>query len=127
MTASPKTLRTRNMTAARRSLKLILDTANRHLKQLESGVVPGDTFAASVAKYEAALITLGVLDMLGEDSVADGPATVEVPLDALEALVLFARGFVTEAGRTPGSPIDQLTRAVYPDGIVPAEQGASGG
>jgi len=126
MTAtSSKTLRKQNLTAAKRSLKLILAAAQRHLDQLDAGEVPGDTFTASVVKYEQALVTLGVLEMLGVDATAD-EATVEVRVDALEALVLFAHGFVTEAGRTPGSPIDELTRAVYPDGIVPGPQEVPG-
>ena len=120
MTASPSTLRKRNMTAALRSLKLIRDAVLLHLDILEGGGVPESTFTASVAKYEAALNVLHALDALGENVSDNG--TVEVRADALEALVLFAHGFVTEAGRQPGSPIDELTRAVYPDGIVPAPE-----
>lgn len=118
MTASLKTLRTRNMTAALRSLKLLRDAVTVHLDILEGGGVPESSFTASVTKYEAALVTLRVLDALGED--ASGNGTVEVSVEALEALVLFAHGFITEEGRQPGSPIDELTRAVYPDGIAPA-------
>jgi hypothetical protein len=120
MTTSPKTLRTRNMTAAKRSLTLIRDAVLTHLDILEEGNVPESSFGASVVKYETALSALRTLDALGENDA--GEATVEVRADALEALVLFAHGFVTEEGRAPGSPIDELTRAVYPDGIVPAEQ-----
>lgn len=119
MPASPKTLRNRNLTAAKRSLKLIQDAVSEHLVALNDGVVPGDGFLASALKYEAARTALVTLDMLGENGENAEPDTVEVRADALEALVLFAHGFVTEAGRTPGSPIDELTRAVYPDGIVP--------
>lgn len=121
MTTSPKTLRNRNLTAAKRSLKIIGEAVTEHQATLEDGGVPESSFTASVVKYEAALTTLHTLDTLGEEGPA-GEATVEVRADALEALVLFAHGFVTEAGRQPGSPIDELTRAVYPDGIVPAEQ-----
>jgi hypothetical protein len=126
MTAtSSKTLRNRNLAAAKRSLKLIQEAVTEHLAALGDDVVPGDGFLASVLKYEAARTRLELLEMLGVDATAD-EATVEVRVDALEALVLFAHGFVTEAGRTPGSPIDELTRAVYPDGIVPGPQEVPG-
>jgi hypothetical protein len=126
MTAtSSKTLRNRNLAAAKRSLKLIQEAVTEHLAALEAGGVSEGNFTASVVKYEQARLTLGMLDALGVDATAD-EATVEVRVDALEALVLFAHGFVTEAGRTPGSPIDELTRAVYPDGIVPGPQEVPG-
>ena len=113
------TLRKRNMTAAKRSLTLIRDAVLTHLDILEDGGVPESSFTASLAKYETALITLRTLDALGEDCAGTGPAdddTVEVRRDDLEALVLFAREFTTEAGRPPGSPLGNLTQAVYPDG-----------
>ena len=97
-----------------RSLKLILATAQRHLDQLDAGEVPGDTFAASVGKYEQALVTLGVLEMLGEDDIADD-GTVEVQREGLAALIELLRasdvGYVIQDAEE-GSVLDSIVALV---------------
>ena len=47
-----KAARTRQLTAARRSLKLIQDALPDHVAALADGVVPEDGFLASALKYE---------------------------------------------------------------------------
>jgi hypothetical protein len=120
MPATIATLRRRSKASAIRSLELVRDAAVQHLGLLKEDVIPKSNFWPSVQKYEYARVILTALDMLSEDGAA-GSETVEVRLDDLEALVLFAHEFTTEAGRQPGSPIGNLTLAAFPDG-VPGEE-----
>ena len=117
MPATAKTLRSRNMTAAKRSLKLIREMATADLDTLGNGVVPEGSFAASVATYEKALAVLRTLDALGE---APPPgkgwlATVEVSRDNLDVLIHLLRqsdmaGVIEQAEE--GSPVGELLAAV---------------
>lgn len=124
MTASPRTLRTRNMTAAKRSLTLIRDAVLLHLDILEDGTVPESSFTASVTKYEAALTALRTLDALGEDGT-DDPGIVEVQREGLAALIDLLRasevGYAIQDAED-GSLLADVLTAIYPDGIVPEPQ-----
>jgi hypothetical protein len=121
MPASPKTLRSRNMTAAKRSARLIRDGAAADLATLENEGVPESSFAASVATYEKALTVLRTLDMLGEDGTPPGKgwlATVEVSRDDLDLLIHLLRqsdvaGVIERA--EDSSPIGHLLAAVAPE------------
>ena len=118
MTTTPKTLRSRNMTAAKRSLTLIRDGAAADLATIENGGVPESSFTASVATYEKALTVLRTLDALGEAAPADGEgwlATVEVYRDDLDVLIHLLRqsdvaGVITQA--EDNSPIGHLLAAI---------------
>ena len=121
MSTSPKTLRSRNMTAAKRSLTLIREMATADLDTLGNGVVPEGSFAASVATYEKALTVLRTLDALGEAPPPPGEgwlATVEVHRDNLDLLINLLRqsdmaGVIAQAEE--GSPIGELLAAVAPE------------
>lgn len=124
--------RARHLAAAKRSLKLLREAAAEHHVALEDGVIPESSFLVSAVKYDQALACLNLLDSLSEPA-GTGPDTAAGPEDGmaevsrqdLAALVLFAHGFVTEAGRLPGSPIARLTEAAFPDGIpVPGQAAA---
>ena len=123
MTTSPKTLRNRNLAAAKRSLKLILAAAQRHLDQLDAGEIPGDTFTASVTKYEHALVTLGVLEMLGENGAQEDNGEVSVSRDGLTALIELLRasdvGYIIHDAEE-GSVLDSIVALVGTG--EPAEQ-----
>jgi hypothetical protein len=118
MTTTPKALRSRNMTMAKRSLTLIRDAAVAALATLENGGVPDEAFAASVATYEKALAVLRTLDMLGEAAPPPGKgwlATVEVGRDNLDLLIHLLRqsdmaGVIAQA--EDNSPIGKLLAAV---------------
>ena len=118
MTTSPKTLRSRNMAALKRSLTLIRDASVAALTTTENGGVPDEAFAASVATYEKSLTVLRTLDTLGEDAPPDGegqPDPVEVSRDDLDVLVGLLRqsdmaGAIALAER--GSPVGRLLAAV---------------
>jgi hypothetical protein len=133
MSTSPKTLRNRNLTAAKRSLKLIRDEVLKHLDILENDGVPESTFTASLAKYETTLIVLRTLDALGKDYVEAGDSQasdgeVSVSRDGLAALIELLRssevGFAIHDAKDGSllSDLINVVAAVYPDGIVPAEQ-----
>ena len=118
MTTTPKALRSRNMTAAKRSARLIRDEVTDHLTALEEDKVPESSFAASVTTYEKALTVLRTVDALGEDAPPDGEgglATVEVRRDSLDLLIHLLRqssvaGVIEQA--EDGSPIGELLAAV---------------
>jgi ABC-type microcin C transport system permease subunit YejE len=117
MTATPKALRTRNMTAAKKAAALIRDAILLHISILEEGKVPESSFTASIAKYETALTTLRVLDVLGE-AAPEGKgwlATVEVSKNDLDLLLHLLRqsdmaGVIAQA--EDSSPIGHLLAAV---------------
>lgn len=109
MTTSQSTLRKRNLTAAKRSLKLILEGAQAHLDILDNGEVPEGSFAPSFTKYLEALGNLRVLDALGE-AVSDN-GTVEVSVEALTGLVELLRasevGYAIQDAEE-GSPLSDI-------------------
>ena len=119
MPASPKTLRTRNMTAAKRSLKLILEEAQAQLATLENGGVPDSGFMPSVIKYEQALTALRTLDALDRDAPDDAIEVLVQPgdLDVLLRLVRVQFGPDALAG---DSPLGHLAAAAWPDGVPAA-------
>jgi hypothetical protein len=128
MTTSPKTLRNRNLTAAKRSLKLILDELEKHQTALENGEIPEVSIAASLVKYETGLIVLRTLDALGKDYVearsqesSDGE--VSVSRDGLAALIELLRasdvGYVIHDAEE-GSVLDSIVALVGTG--EPAEQ-----
>ena len=117
MSTSPKTLRTRNMTAAKRSLKLILEEAQSQLATLENGGVPDSGFMPSVLKYEQARTALDILLTLGEDGPADD-GTGEVRLDDLGLFIRLVHQVVpgTDALQAD-SPLGRLAAVAYPGGL----------
>ena len=118
MPANAKTLRSRNMTAAKRSLKLIREMATADLDTLGNGVVPEGSFAASVATYEKALTVLRTLDSLGEVAPPDGeggPDLVGVVRNDLYVLTVLLRqsdmaGMLAQAKED--SPIGRVMAAI---------------
>lgn len=128
-------LRTRNLAAARRSLKLIAEAAAADLATLENGGVPDlGAFRASTPKYEQALLSVVLLDSL-DDSLAieangadgSGPPEVEVRHDDLAALVALVRDFITETGANPDegdTSYTRLTAALQNGQPEPAAAGA---
>ncbi len=123
MSASPKTLRTRNMTAAKRSLSLIEQAVAEHRKALDAGEVPESGFAVYVLKYEttlAALRTLGALD-------GDAPADDAVDTQAREDLAVLVRLVGAQFGPEAlqgDSPLGRVAAVAFPDGLPAApEQG----
>lgn len=121
MTTTPKALRTRNMTAAKRSLALIRDAAEQHMSILEEGQVPESNFWASTYKYEQARLTLSLLDSLGEDAGQDGNPDEDpdsgvgwatVRLDDLSLLIQVLREFV------PADTLEMLEESDQFRGLV---------
>jgi len=127
MTANPaRTRRTRNLTAAKRSLKLIQEAITEHQAALEAGDVPRDGFTASVIKYEHARIALGTIDALadGEPALDAGEPVLdagEIPAGVREDLAPLievlnqpwaraALGMPAEIA--PDSPLGRLTAAL---------------
>ena len=118
MPATAKTLRSRNMTAAKRSLTLIRDGADAELATIGNGGVPESSFAASVATYEKALTVLRTLDALGEAAPPDsegGPDSVEVARNDLYVLTVLLRqsdmaGMLAQAKED--SPIGRVMAAI---------------
>lgn len=119
MSTTPKALRARNMTAAKRSATLIRDGILQHLEILAEGKIPESSFTASVAKYEASLVTLRALDALdGGDPAPDGEVLVRPgDLDVLLRLVRVQFGPDALAG---DSPLGHLAAAAWPDGVPAA-------
>lgn len=113
MTTS-KALRSRNLTAARRSLKLIAEAAAQHKGLLEEDTVPEASFAVHALSYDRALAVVRAVDALddGDDVKGEGwLATVEVSLDDLDILVGVLRQSdmaiaIEQAG--PGSPLGNI-------------------
>ena len=106
------------MTAAKRSLKLILEEAQSQLATLENGGVPDSGFMASVIKYEQARANLDILLTLGADTPADGEVLVQPgDLDVLLRLVRVQFGPDALAG---DSPLGHLAAAAWPDGVPAA-------
>lgn len=64
----------RRMTAAKRSLKLVIEASAQHLGLLESNPpqLPESSFLAHAVKYDQALGELRLLALLGEDTDAGG-------------------------------------------------------
>lgn len=105
-------MRARQVAAAKRSLALIIETANHHMELLEAGEVPESSFLASANKYDQALGTLAVLSELAGNvpgsPEADG--LVEVQAADLQALVSAARMAFPNAG----APLARLESAIPP-------------
>lgn len=122
MSTTPKTLRTRNMTAAKRSLKLILEEAQAHLATLENGGVPGSGFMPSVLKYEQARTALDILLALDNGDAPADDGTGEVRLDDLGLFIRLVHQVMpgTDALQ-PDSPLGRLAAVAYPGGL-PAVQ-----
>ena len=96
-----KSARTRRLTAAKKSLKLIRDAATQHLGLLESGQLPEADFLPSAVKYTPGLAELRLLDMIteGSEQAANGTAELE-PADVaalLETIRAFVPGTVLAA------------------------------
>jgi len=127
-------LRSKNLAAAKRSLKLIAEQAAADLAVFENGGVPAlGAFRASLAKYEQALLAVSLLDSLGDSLAieaggADG-SVVEVQREALQALVDLLRasevGYAIQDAED-GSLLGNVLAVVYPDGSAgePAAAGA---
>jgi hypothetical protein len=121
MTTTPKALRTRNMTAAKRSATLIRDAVLSHIGILEEDKVPESSIAAVVAKYEKALDSLHLLDALGEDSTPPGegcPDPVVMDRNDLNVLITLLRqsdmaGVIAQAEED--SPVGNLLAAAEGD------------
>jgi hypothetical protein len=113
-----RSARTRNLTAAKRSLTLIEEAAAKHRAALDAGEVPGDGFIASVLKYEAALIQLRLLGTLadGEDEAAANGADEARPDDvALLVQFLLGTGLVPAESVGEDGPLGRLARFSLPD------------
>ena len=121
MTTTPKALRKRTITQAKKSAALIRDAVALHLKILEEGGVPESSLTAPVAKYETALTTLRTLDAIGGDTPDDG--TGEVRLDDLGTFVQLVHQLLpgTDALQAD-SPLGRLAAVAYPGGL-PAPAG----
>ena len=121
MTTTPKALRSRNMTAAKKAAALIRDGILTHLEILAEGKVPESSLAAPVAKYETALGNLRLLDALGGVGPDDG--TGEVRLDDLGTFVQLVHQLLpgTDALQAD-SPLGRLAAVAYPGGL-PAPAG----
>jgi hypothetical protein len=105
--AKVRTARTRQLAAARRSLKLVADALPEHVAALADGAVLGDGFLVSALKYEQARQALVLLDSL---AAPDGTDEVLVSREYLRLLT----GAIVTAGLAPsvtpgdGSPLGQL-------------------
>lgn len=116
MSTTPKVLRTRNMTAAKRSLSLIEAAVAEHRKALDDGKVPENGFAVYVIKYETALAALRTLDALdGDVPVDDG--TGEVRLDDLGPFVLLVHTLSGPGALQGDGPLARLAAVAFPDGL----------
>jgi len=105
-----KAARTRQLAAAKRSLKLIAEAAAADLATLENSGVPGDSFLPSALKYEHARQALTQLDAL----VAGGDDDeVLVPREHLRLFVQVLAEFGMAGGARPGdgSPLGDLAAA----------------
>lgn len=118
MSTTPKTLRTRNMTAAKRSLSLIEEAVAEHRKALDAGEVPESGFAVYVIKYEHSRVCLGLLDALGTEIPDDG--AVEVQPGDLDVLLRLVRVQFGPGALAGDSPLGHLAAAAYPDGLPAA-------
>jgi hypothetical protein len=106
--------RTRHLTAARRSLKLVADALPDHVTALADGAVPEDGFLTHALKYEQARMALALLDSLtaepaGEDVVLVSRSALDV---ALQAIIAF--NLAPSVSPDDGSPLGQLMAAAWP-------------
>ena len=103
MTTTPKALRSRALTSAKRSLGLISELIDGHLKTLENGGVPDAGFSASVQKYEESRVKLLILDALASDDGSaaelEGQDEVCVQQEDLDILAAALTEFVRSAPR----------------------------
>lgn len=116
-----KSARTRNMAAAKRSLKLIADVVAQHAGLLKQGAVPEASFMVYALKYEQARSVLVLLDTI---STADGAADglIEVRRDDLEVMIAALRAVVPASmlgEDDPDTPLVRLDAAVV-QGVSPA-------
>jgi len=120
-----RSARTRNLTAAKRSLQLVLDEAAGHMKALEDGsTVPDGGFMASALKYEQALAQLRLLDSLAgagaepePDETANGHA---VSADDVGLLIGVLRAYALVPDKTdPDTPLGHLVSFAFGDGDLP--------
>lgn len=128
---TPAKARSKNLTAAKRSLGLIDEAAAKARAALDSGRIPGDGLLTYAFKYETALQALWLLDSLGAPE--DGDArTVEVSRDDLESMVLYLVAEFTERKIPvdPGTPLANLAEAAgltAPAGAGTPQDGAAPG
>jgi hypothetical protein len=125
-----KSAQARNRTAAKRSLAVILDEGARHDAALQAGEVPGDGFLASVLKYEAALAQLRLLDTLADGEPEPEPDDAAGPHPEAVAMLLrflFSTGLVPLDTVQPETPLGQLVRFAFPDGLPAAAAPAQNG
>lgn len=116
--------RSRQLVAAKRSLKLIAEAVAEHQAIMDRGELPsGHSFMASAQKYDLARYAIAVLD---EDPAATPPdddnGMAEVSRDDLRGLVKVLQGFGLPVA--DGTPLGRLAAAA--DG-PPWDTGAPAG
>jgi hypothetical protein len=112
--------RARRVTAAKRSLTLILEAAARHAEMLNKGEIPDGNFRASVGKYEDALAVIIALDALGATPDGGSDGLAEVRLDDLRALVVTLRSLVPGAASEPLARLEEAAAGPPWDTAEPA-------
>jgi hypothetical protein len=117
-----KSARARTMTAAKRELDILGNAIEEHRKDLAGGKIPESAFVLRALKYEQARSRLELLAALrdGTDDGADDAVTdpVEVSAGDLGMMVSYLVSEITKQGGVvqPGTPLDNLVKAVQPDG-----------
>ena len=124
MTATPqdkaiRAARARNLTAAKRSLKLIADVAAQHAGLLKAGTVPEASFLVHAQKYEQARASLELLDMISTAKLSEADGTVEVVATDLEDLIKVFQAFqlVPPEAWEGDTALARLFRLAYPDAV----------
>jgi hypothetical protein len=126
-----KSARSRRITAAKRSAKLVRDVIDQHLGLLESQPpqVPEADFVTSAVKYAQALGELRLLDMIaggGTDSEPEesGNGAAGFAREDVEMLVQLARAFVPAPALTAGAEpiLARLEAASAPPAEAAPEQ-----
>jgi hypothetical protein len=124
-----KSARTRNLTAAKKYLGLIIEDAGKAQAALEGGTLPDGSLAASTGKYEYALAMLKLLDSLSNgtmdlepepDASPAGPVPVVLEPGDVGLLIQVMRGqrlIPADAGPGDEHPVNRLIKFAFPDGI----------
>jgi hypothetical protein len=110
-----KAARTRNKTAALRSLKLIIEAAAQHLSLLEQGAVPESNFMASALKYDQSLTAMRTADTAikaGDAPAAGDDGLIEVRAEDVALLAQVVRAVVPAQMLGDGGPLVNLEAAV---------------
>jgi len=112
-------VRKRRLTAAKRSLNLVIEAAAMHRKILEDGGIPESDFAVHAVKYAQAVGELRLLDMVAAGGEPGDNGTAVVNREDLKQFVSVAIAAWGEPAQE--SPLGQLATAAFGPDIPPED------